>query len=243
MSSNFEAFKSQKSGINLNQGTLSRDEQRDSSFERMDIQTFVKQTYQLFAGSLLAGSVGAYLGMGVAGSIKSWYWGLVILEFALLFGLYFTKNKPGINLAMLFGFTFVSGLTIVPLLSSILALSGGGAIVTNAFLLTGVIFGGLSIYAMNTRTAFVGMGKGLLIALVIVLIGSIINIFLGSPILQILISGAVVMLFSAFILYDTQNIINGAYETPVEGAVALYLDFFNIFVALLQIFGILSSDD
>jgi uncharacterized protein cj0236c len=51
------------------------------------------------------------------------------------------------------------------------------------------------------------------------------------------------VLFSAYILYDTQNIIRGNYETPIEGAVALYLDFVNLFVSLLQILGIFSRDD
>lgn len=216
---------------------------REASRAQSEVSTFLKQTYQLFAGSLLAATIGAYIGLGMAPAIKSWYWGLVILEFILLFGVYMTKKKAGINLLMLFGFTFMSGLTLTPLLSNILAMPSGAGIVANAFMLTTVIFGGLSIYAMTTKTSYMEMGKGLFIALIVVVIGSIINIFLGSPILQIIISSVAAILFSAFILYDTQNIINGNYETPVEGAIALYLDFLNLFVSLLQILGILSSDD
>jgi modulator of FtsH protease len=66
---------------------------------------------------------------------------------------------------------------------------------------------------------------------------------LQSPILHILIQAAVVMLFSVLVIYDTQNIIRGAYETAIDGAVALYLDFLNIFTALLQLFGIFGNDD
>jgi modulator of FtsH protease len=51
------------------------------------------------------------------------------------------------------------------------------------------------------------------------------------------------ILFSAFILYDTQNIIKGRYETPIEGAIALYLDFLNLFISLLQILGIFNNSD
>jgi len=69
---------------------------------------FIKQTYQLFAASLLAASAGAYVGIGMAKAITSWYWGLVILEFVFLFGLYAFKRKAGINMILLFGFTFVS---------------------------------------------------------------------------------------------------------------------------------------
>lgn len=204
---------------------------------------FLKQTYQLFAGSLLAATVGAYVGLGMVDTIQSWYWGLVILEFALLFGLYAVKNKPGVNLAVLFGFTFISGLTITPLLSAFFQMPGGGAIVANAFMLTTAIFGGISLFALSTTKDFSAMGKPLFIALIVVVIGSVVNIFLGSPILQVAIAGVGAILFSFFILYDTQNIIRGAYSTPIEAAISLYLDFFNLFISLLQILGIFNSEE
>ena len=208
-----------------------------------NISAFIKQTYQLFAASLLAASAGAYVGIGMAGAVASFYWGFVILEFGLLFGLYAAKRKAGLNMVLLFGFTFVSGLTLAPLLSSVLGLPGGASIVANAFTLTTVAFGGLSIFAMNTKRDFSAMGKMLFITLIVVVVASLINIFFGSPILQLAIASISSILFSAFILYDTQNIIRGAYETPIEGAIALYLDFLNLFVSLLQIFGILGGKD
>lgn len=218
---------------------------QESAYESQSAQglrAFVKQTYQLFAASLLAGTVGAYVGIGIAQTVTSWFWGFVILEFALLFGVYMTKRQAGINLLMLFGFTFVSGLTLAPILSHYLG-AGMGGVIANAFLLTTVAFGGLSLFAMNTTKDFSSMGKMLFIALIVLVVGSLINIFLGSPLLQVAIAGVGAILFSAFILYDTQNIIKGAYETPVEGAIALYLDFFNLFVSLLQILGIFGSDE
>lgn len=66
----------------------------DLSKNKSSLGVFIKQTYQLFAASLLAASAGSYVGMGMAGVITSWFWGLVILEFALLFGLYAAKKKP-----------------------------------------------------------------------------------------------------------------------------------------------------
>lgn len=60
---------------------------------------------------------------------------------------------------------------------------------------------------------------------------------------QIIIAGAVVILFSILVVYDTQNIMNGAYATPIDGAIALYLDFLNIFIALLQLFGIFGNEE
>jgi modulator of FtsH protease len=208
-----------------------------------EVLSFLKATYQLFAASLLAATVGAYVGLDAVSTIKSWYWGFVILEFVLLFGLYAVKDKPGINLAVLFGFTFVSGLTIVPLLSTILNMPSGANIVANAFGMTTVIFGAISFFALTTQRDFSSMGRILFIALIVVVVASIINIFLGSPLLQVIIAGVGALLFSAFILFDTQAIVNGAYETPIEGAIALYLDFFNLFISLLQLLGIFGSDD
>jgi len=221
----------------------------DASFEEVGARSegalvaFVKQTYQLFAGSLLAATVGAYIGLGMASAIASWYWGLVILEFALLFGLYFLKDKPGINLALLFGFTFISGLTLTPILSKVLGMPGGASIVAQAFLLTTAIFGVMSIFALKTKKDLASMGKMLFIALIVVVIGSLINIFLGSPILQVAIAAIGAILFSLFIAYDTQNIVRGLYDSPIMAAIALYLDFLNLFVSLLQLLGIFGNRD
>ncbi|MCF6173530.1 MAG: Bax inhibitor-1/YccA family protein [Campylobacteraceae bacterium] len=204
---------------------------------------FVKQTYQLFAASLLAASVGAYIGLGFAATIASMYFVFVILEFVFLFGLFAAKKKAGLNLILLFGFTFLSGLTLAPLLTSILGLNGGGSIIANAFMLTTVAFGSLSVFAMNTKRDFSAMGKMLFVTLIIIVVASLINIFLKSPITQLIIASVSSVLFSAFILYDTQKIIKGQYETPIEGAIALYLDFLNLFISLLQILGFMGSRD
>lgn len=225
----------------LSQETSQHNASVDNS--RAQLMSFLKATYQLFAGSLLAATAGAYIGLDMVSTIASWYWGLVILEFALLFGLYAVKNKPGVNLAVLFGFTFISGLTITPLLSNILMMPAGASIVAQAFLMTSVAFGGISMFAMTTKRDFSSMGKMLFIALIVLIVGGISNIFFQSPLLQLGLAGVGAILFSAFILYDTQQIIRGGFETPIEAAIALYLDFFNLFVSLLQIFGILNSDD
>jgi modulator of FtsH protease len=208
-----------------------------------DIQEYVKHTYQLFAASLLAGTVGSYVGIGMASTIASLKWVIFILEIALLFGLYKVKHKPGINLIVLFSFTFVSGLSIAPLLSSFLGISGGANIIAGAFLSTTMMFGGLSLVAIYSGIDFTKMGKVLFICLILLVVSSIINMFIMNSMLHVIIASVSAVLFSAYILYDTQNIINGDYETPIDGAIALYLDFFNLFVSLLQIFGMMNDDD
>ena len=231
-------------------GLYDRDYARGNSFayetaSRNDSQiiSFVKETYKLFAASMMAGAVGAYVGVPMAGSIQAWFIPLFILEIGLLIGLHFVKHKPGINLMVMFAFVFMTGLMLAPLLARTLGMSGGGAIIGNAFAMTSVVFGAMSFYAIKTKRDFTSYGKPLMIALFVIIGFSVINMFLGNPMLHVIISGAVVMLFSILVVYDTQNIMRGAYETPIDGAIALYLDFLNIFTALLQLFGIFGNDD
>ncbi len=207
-----------------------------------DLSTFIKETYQLFAGSLLVGAAGAYVGMGMP-VIREYYWAFVILEFALIFGIGFAKKKPGLNLAMLFAFALVSGLTMSVMVGHYVN-AGAGGIVANALILTTVAFGGLSMFAMNTTRDFTSMGKFLFIALIVVVVASLLNVFwLHLSWMSVGISAVSAILFSAFILYDTQNIIQGNYGHPVDGALALYLDFINLFTSLLNLLGIFGSDE
>ena len=87
------------------------------------------------------------------------------------------------------------------------------------------------------------MGKMLFIGVIILIVASLSNIFFQSPILQLAIAAIGALIFSAFILYDTQQIIQGGFSTPIEAAIALYLDFFNLFVSLVQLLAAFNSND
>ncbi|MCE3047720.1 Bax inhibitor-1/YccA family protein [Helicobacter kayseriensis] len=203
--------------------------------------SFVKTTYKIFAGSLLLGTLGALLGFMFFEVTIAYRWAFFIAELVAFFGLMFSRGKPGLNLLMLFAFTTLSGITLVPLLSFVITQSGVGA-VAQALGMTTIIFGVMSIYAIKTKNDLANMGKMLFIALIVVFVCSIVNIFLGSPALQTIIAGVGAVLFSLYVAYDTQNIIKGAYQSPVDAAVSLYLDFLNIFVSLLQLFGLLGNN-
>lgn len=214
----------------------------NKSERTMSLADFIKKTYQLFAGTLLVGATGAYIGSDIP-MVANYYWGFVILEFILIFGLSFSRNKPGLNLAILFAFAFVSGLTLSVIINNFISM-GGASTVANAFILSTVAFGGLSMFAMNTDKDFSSMGKMLFITLLIIIVSSLLNVFLlHNTLLQTGIAAISAILFSAFILYDTQNIIKGHYLTPVDGAVALYLDFINLFVSLLQLLNLFDNED
>jgi modulator of FtsH protease len=143
----------------------------------------------------------------------------------------------------MFAFTFMTGITTAPLIAYTLGMANGAVIIGNALAMTAVVFGAMSFFAIKTTKDFTSYGKPLMIAVLVIFGFSILNLFLGNPMISIMISGVVVILFSFLVVFDTQNIIAGNYETPIDGAIALYLDFLNIFTALLQLMGIFNSDE
>jgi len=204
---------------------------------------FMKKTYQLLAASMIAAAIGAYLTMPYAAVVQQYKWFVFGAELLVLFfGLGFSKNKPGINLGMLFLFTFLTGVSLVPLLASMIGM-GKGAVIGNAFLMTSVLFGALSLFAINSKSDFSSWGKPLFITLIVIIVASLVNyFFLQSPIMHIVITAGILLLFSLFTIYDTQNIANGAYDSEVDAAVSLYIDFLNMFTTILQLLGILDDD-
>ncbi len=205
---------------------------------------FMKKTYQLLAASMIAAAAGAYVTMPYAEAVMQYKWLIFGAELLILFfGLRLSRGKPGVNLAMLFLFTFLTGVSLVPLLASLIG-AGNGATIGNAFLMTSVLFGSLSLFAINSRSDFSSWGKPLFITLIVVIVASLVNYFiLQSPIMNIVVTAGILLLFGIFTIYDTQNIANGAYDSEVDAAVSLYLDFLNMFTAILQLLGIFGGDD
>jgi len=206
--------------------------------------SFMKKTYQLLAASMIAAAAGAYVTIDYAAVVQQYKWFIFGAELLILFfGLRMTRGHAGANLAMLFAFTFLTGVSLVPLLASLLGM-GQGAMIGNAFLMTSVLFGALSLFAINSKSDYSSWGKPLFITLIVVIIASLVNIFiLQSPMMHVIITAGILLLFSIFTIYDTQNIANGAYDSPVDAAISLYLDFLNMFTAMLQLLGIFGGDD
>ena len=206
--------------------------------------SFMKKTYQLLAASMIAAAAGAYVTIDYAAVVQQYKWFIFGAELLILFfGLRMSRGHAGANLAMLFAFTFLTGVSLVPLLASLIGM-GQGAMIGNAFLMTSVLFGALSLFAINSKSDYSSWGKPLFITLIVVIIASLVNIFiLQSPMMHVIITAGILLLFSIFTIYDTQNIANGAYDSPVDAAVSLYLDFLNMFTAILQLLGIFGGDD
>jgi len=141
-----------------------------------------------------------------------------------------------------FGITGLLGFGLGPLLTYYLSLPSGPQIVATAFGGTGVIFLGLSGYALTSRKNFSFMGGFLIAGLLMVLVAALANIFLNMPALSLAISGVVIMLMSGFILYDTSKMIHDGDSNYILMTVSLYMSIFNIFVHLLHILGVMSDD-
>ena len=145
------------------------------------------------------------------------------------------RHVRGLNLLALFGFTTFTGVVISPLIAVISQINPGSILA--AGLLTVGIFGGLTAYVFVSKKDFSFMRGMVMTGLIVVCLAVVLNLFIvGSSALSFGISCAALLLFSGFVLYDTSNIIR-RYPTNeyVAGALDLYLDAFNIFLALLRI--------
>lgn len=121
-----------------------------------------------------------------------------------------------------------------------------GESIVRVFFITAAAFAGLSLYGYTTKKSLSGMGSFLFMGLIGILIASVVNIFMASTMLQFMISVGGVLVFAGLTAYDTQNIKNMYLESDghevatkksIMGALQLYLDFINMFMFLLQLFG------
>lgn len=153
-------------------------------------------------------------------------------------------NPPkGLAVLALSGFAALMGLSFAVIFAVYTAMS-----IFNAFMGAAVLFGVMSVYGYFTKKDLSGLGSILFVGLIAIIIASIINIFIGSTVMQMVISAIGILIFLGFTAYDTQSIreqIMDGSSTSVEvlGALALYLDFINLFLNLLQLFGVAKSDD
>jgi len=153
-----------------------------------------------------------------------------------------TANSAA-GLWVVFAITGLLGFGLGPLLNHYLAMPSGPQIVATAFGGTGVIFLGLSGYALTTRKDFSFMGGFLVAGLLMVFVVMLANIFLNIPALALAISAIVIMIMSGFILYDTSRMIHGGETNYITMTISLYLSIYNIFISLLHILGIFGGDD
>jgi FtsH-binding integral membrane protein len=181
------------------------------------------------AFAVLGGLVGAQLGPG-------WILPLVLVEIGLIIGVNVARDKDGLNLILLYAFTFVSGMTLGPIIDAYIG-AGFGYIVAEAVAITAVMTVGLSAYALTTRRDFSGLAPYLFVGVLGLFVVMIVNLFVGGTFLSGLIGWVGAVIFSLLLIYDVQRA-KRAEDTmgnAVVITVGVYLDVINIFLFVLRI--------
>ncbi|WP_426174822.1 Bax inhibitor-1/YccA family protein [Massilia sp. TWR1-2-2] len=200
----------------------------------------LRNTYWLLALSMIPTILGAFVGVTMQVPIPTGMMGFVLFM-AVAFGFIYAINKTkdsAAGVAFLLGFTFFMGLLLTPLLRHTLGYSNGGSLIMTAFGGTACIFAVMASVATVSKRDFSMMGKWLMAGVIVLILASVANIFLGMSALSIVISVMAIGIFSAFILYDVQRIVNGGETNYITATLSIYLDVYNIFTALLSLLGI-----
>ena len=167
-------------------------------------------------------------------------WIVIFAPLAAIFGVsYVLGNSPskGVAQLCLHGFAALMGLSF----ATIFAVFNMGSIVS-AFMGAAILFGVMSGYGYFTKKDLSSMGQMMFVGLIAIIIASIVNIFIGSTVLQMVISALAIIIFLGLTAYDTQRIreelsVDTSPAAEVSGALTLYMDFINLFINLLQLFG------
>ena len=194
----------------------------------------LKNTYALLSTTLFFSAAMAFLSMAISPPPITGMVSMIVAMGLIWFALPRTANSSK-GLIVVFAITGLLGFGIGPMLNQFLLMEGGGQIVMTALGGTGAIFLGLSGYALTSRKDFSFMAGFLMVGLVVVIVAMIANIFLQMPMMSLVISSAVILIMSGFILYDTSAIIRGEQTNYIIATVGMYLSIFNIFIHLLNI--------
>ncbi len=199
----------------------------------------LRNTYALLALSMVPTVLGAFIGVQTG---FSFFAGSPLISFLLfmaiavgfMWGIERTKNS-GMGVALLLGFTFFMGLMLSRILSVALGFHNGASLIAMAAGGTGAIFFSLAAVASTSKRDFSNMGKFLFAGMVLILVAAVANIFFQIPALALAISALAVVIFSGYILYDINRIMQGGETNYISATLAVYLDIYNVFVSLLQL--------
>ena len=187
--------------------------------------------------SYFVGTSPALLAFFFTGVMK---WIVIFAPLEAIFGVAMVLgNNPskGVAQLCLHGFAALMGLSF----ATIFAVFNMGSIVS-AFMGAAILFGVMSTYGYFTKKDLSGFGSLLFVGLIAIIIASIVNIFIGSTVMQMVISALAIIIFLGLTAYDTQRIreelsVETNDSAEVRGALTLYMDFINLFINLLQLFG------
>ncbi|RLV58670.1 Bax inhibitor-1/YccA family protein [Parashewanella curva] len=201
----------------------------------LEVNNMLKNTYMLLsmtlAFSALCAFISTFVGIGRFASL-----GLSIGSLVLLF-VTLKKAEGASGVFWIFAFTGMQGASLGYILNHYLAFENGSSLIMQAFGLTSAIFVSLSFYALTTKKDFSFLKGFLFAGLIVMLVAGIVNIFLGNSMLFMVTNAGIALLMTGFILFDTSRIVNGGETNYVRATISLYLDFLNLFIALLNLLG------
>jgi modulator of FtsH protease len=205
----------------------------------------LRNTYWLLALSMLPTVLGAWVGVstGITQSLTG-FLGLVVFlggAFGFMFAIEKTKNSAA-GVPVLLAFTFFMGLMLSRMIAMVLGFKNGADLVMTAFAGTAGVFFVMASLASVIKRDLSGMGKWLFVGAMVLMVGGIINVFVGSTTGMLVLSTLAIGIFSAFLLYDLKRILDGGETNYISATLALYLSVFNIFQSLLALLGIMGGE-
>ncbi|HSV58460.1 MAG TPA: Bax inhibitor-1/YccA family protein [Variovorax sp.] len=225
--------------------TLDTSQGHGLSLDQAQRQRVLRNTYWLLALSLIPTVLGAWLGVatGVTRSLSGGLGLIVFLggAFGFIFAIEKTKNSAA-GVPVLLGFTFFMGLMLSRLIAMVLGFKNGSELVMTAFGGTAGVFLVMASLATVIKRDLSGLGKWLFVGALVLMVGAIINVFVGSTAGMAAISVAAIGIFSAYMLYDLKQIMDGGETNYISATLALYLDLFNVFQSLLALLGIFGGE-
>jgi modulator of FtsH protease len=205
----------------------------------------LRNTYWLLALSMLPTVLGAWVGVatGITQALNGILGIVVFLAGAFGFIYAIEKNKnSAAGVPILLAFTFFMGLMLSRLIAMVLGFSNGAELVMTAFGGTAGVFFVMASLASVIKRDLSGMGKWLFIGAIVLMVGSLINVFVGSSAGMMAISMLAIVIFSAYMLYDLKQIMDGGETNYISATLALYLDIVNVFQSLLALLGIFGGE-
>ena len=209
--------------------------------EQSEVSSVLRNTYGLLAITLLFSGMVAYVAQQMAVPYPNIF--VVLIGFYGLFFLTAKLRNSGWGLLSTFALTGFMGYTLGPILNMYLSMPNGGDVVAAAMAMTALVFFGLSAYVLITRKDMSFL-SGFLMAGFWVLMGAVVaNLFFQISGLQLAISAGFVLFSSAAILFQTSAIIQGGERNYIMATISLYISIYNLFISLLQLIGVFSSND
>lgn len=215
--------------------------QHGQQVEQQEVSKVLRNTYSLLALTLAFSGIMAF----VAQQMRVGYPNIFVVLIGF-YGLFFLTNKlrdSAWGLVSTFALTGFMGFILGPILNRYLGMAGGAEVVSSAFAMTALVFGGLSAYVLITRKNMSFL-SGFITAGFFVLLGAVVaSFFFQISGLQLAISAGFVLFSSVCILFQTSAIIHGGERNYIMATISLYVSIYNLFVSLLQLFGIMGRDD